>query len=277
MDFNGSFAFWDESWATKLSQKQVVDGIQGVFVMGGVLTDKEPVTIASIPGVLNRFSSATMNQLYHPRNSAAFFAFLDQHKITTYIVPNNAVGELKCSDDTVDSMVAVERFLTNNMLGGAFLREVALAQYRPGYSRKPYDYYTALALSESTRSRDPGTALPGLSKTAFYSNVYGITCVSSSSLWEEARTEYVGMVEALCARPGYDVARQEQFRAEVARMEEVDRMASLGVVELFFRLDQDSMRLELVREPPAPVALRWPRRLVPIPAAERHPIKTAWE
>ena len=272
IDFNGSLAFWDESWATRLSHKSTVDSIQGVFVMGGVLTDQEPVTIASIPGRLNRFSSATMNQLYHPRHAAEFFAFLDQYKIKTYVVPNNAVGDLHSLEDTDHRMAGVERFLESNDLGGPFLREAALAHYRRGYARKPFDFYTALALCEGIRccasGLDPGAVLAGQVRTAYYSNVYGIMCISSSSLWEEARTEYVEMVEALCARPDNecDAAKREQFYAEVARMQEVDRMASLPVVELRFHLDSDSMRLELLLgEGTALPAARWPRRLVPLP------------
>ena len=74
MDFNGSLAFWDDSWFHKLSDSCVVQKIRGVFIMGGVLSDKDPVTMPSIPKVLNRFSSATMNQLYHPQNAADFFS-----------------------------------------------------------------------------------------------------------------------------------------------------------------------------------------------------------
>ena len=78
MDFNGSLAFWNDVWEGQLGVKGVVERLRGVFVMGGVYADQEPITMSSIPNVLNRFSSATMNQLYHPERTGKFFELLGQ-------------------------------------------------------------------------------------------------------------------------------------------------------------------------------------------------------
>ena len=56
LDFNGSMAFLDELWAEKLGEAAAAQTLKGVFVMGGVRSDRKPMTMPSIPNVLNRFS-----------------------------------------------------------------------------------------------------------------------------------------------------------------------------------------------------------------------------
>jgi hypothetical protein len=253
MDFNGSLAFWDESWTNRMSDSSVAKKIRGVFVVGGVLTDQEPVTIPSIPKVLNRFSSATMNQLYHPQNAADFFAFLDQYKINTFVVTNNVVSDLTTfADDEkkVKTNQGLDKFLVANRLEGQFLKKAALVNYAAKSARKPYDFYSACALrlymSEAdklSQDRDVQSIMKCCCKVAFYSNVYGITCVSSCDSWEAARTEYFLQVDRLLAASGEACDRGEIFRAEVEQIKAIDRACSLGVFELLFHLNKDSMEL----------------------------------
>ena len=263
MDFNGSLAFWDESWTNKMSHSLTVGKIRGVFVMGGVLTDREPVTMASIPNVLNRFSSATMNQLYHPQNAADFFAFLEQCKINTFVVTNNVVSDLTTfADDERKQKTnqGVETFLATNNLRGQYLRQAALAYYSSTHSgaRKPFDFYVAFALckymdevAQNQPLSDIGNRMKCSNKVAYYSNVYGITCVSSQDSWDAARAEYIASVSTLVAHTG-DNARENTrailFRAEVEQMKAIDRASSLAVYELHFHLDSESMQLELADE-----------------------------
>ncbi len=56
LDFNGSMAFLNEDWAEKLRDAAAAGKLKGVFVMGGVRSDAKPMTMPSIPKVLNRFS-----------------------------------------------------------------------------------------------------------------------------------------------------------------------------------------------------------------------------
>ena len=154
IDFNGSMAFWNGFLANALSAAKVVSKIRGVFVMGGVYADKEPVTMPPIPHVLNRFSSATMNQLYHPQNAADFFAFLAQFNIPTWTVSNNIVADLTTwksleNDQNEKTFEGVDQFLSANNLQGVFLRKLAEAHYNSRYDppRKPFDFYCAFALT----------------------------------------------------------------------------------------------------------------------------------
>ena len=56
LDFNGSMAFLNGYWTELLGEVAGAGKIRGVFVMGGVRSDTKPMTMPSIPNVLNRFS-----------------------------------------------------------------------------------------------------------------------------------------------------------------------------------------------------------------------------
>jgi hypothetical protein len=124
MDFNGSLAFWDETWDRTLSETEVVKKIRGVFIMGGVYADEEPVTMPSVPNVLNRFSSATMNQLYHPECAASFFAFLAKCGVPSFMITNNVVKDLTTwdADKKEKTYSGIETFMSANDLNLPFLQ-----------------------------------------------------------------------------------------------------------------------------------------------------------
>ena len=248
MDFNGSLAFWDDHWFHRLSEASVVEKIRAVFIMGGVLSDEYPVTMPSIPNVLNRFSSATMNQLYHPQHAADFFSFLRLYKITSFVVTNNVVGDVTTfgADEKTKTFEGVELFLKSNGLTGAFLGRLAKAHYESPYSppRKPFDYYTAFALTSAIRGQ-----LTTLQKSAkrvfYYSNVYGISVVSTHDTWQAASDEYMNLINQ---RPTTEessaMSRYRLFQNEIEIMKGVDRMASLQVFDLRLSLNADK-KLEL--------------------------------
>ena len=90
MDMNGSMAWFDN--ATHDAFKGVQ--LKGAFVMGGVLDSSVVNTMSSVPNVLNRFSCATMNQLYHPENTARFFQYCesDKYKCPVFFISNNEIN-----------------------------------------------------------------------------------------------------------------------------------------------------------------------------------------
>jgi hypothetical protein len=63
LDFNGSMAFLNEEWAERMATAASVGKLKGVFVMGGVRSDTKPLTMPSIPNVLNRFSRCVVGRL----------------------------------------------------------------------------------------------------------------------------------------------------------------------------------------------------------------------
>ncbi len=267
MDFNGSMAFWSEHVRSIFSSEQIVKRIKGVFIMGGVYSETLPVTMPSIEGVLNRFSSATMNQLYHPQKTANFFAFVKQFQIPTWTISNNVVQDIK--DD-----VGIAAFLSWNGLKGEKLKELALAHYNSPYKppKKPYDYYCALALTsvlnsekfDRNSSSEKQVAMSGQEQESqslthacktrmlFHNNVYGITFLSHQTTWEATRTEFIETVMSSLDSTDNDQARakNELFRKEVELMNTIgaiDILSSLTVKDVSFSMDPDTKKVTIVR------------------------------
>lgn len=183
IDFNGSMAFFNDEW------KKVADAfsakIRGVFVMGGVYADgNATLTLSAIPSFLNRFSCCTMNQLYAPQRTAAFFRFCSDRTIPTYVVTNNVVPELKDNKAPKD-LTPMRNFLaTNGLVSGdvvsgdkSFLWQAAELYYNNGTydaPRKPFDFYTAAALCSFLKDSN----LPFTDKTLFYDDTYGVSLVA---------------------------------------------------------------------------------------------------
>ena len=254
MDFNGSLAFWNESWEAQLGTAAAADRFRGVFIMGGVYDEVEPVTMPAIPGVLNRFSSATMNQLYHPECAAAFLAFLAQRQIRSFIVANKVVQDLTTTDPVTKAKTydGVERFMRANGLAQPFLQKLAEAHYMSRYNppRKPFDFYAAMALTAWLQSSGNPEAEERLclhKRTLHYSNVFGVTYISRSGLWEDTRAAYLAAVDTAPRDDDSPFVRskKEYFLKEMAVLMRIEFMGRLPVFDVHFRTDAVSGRLGL--------------------------------
>jgi hypothetical protein len=203
MDFNGSMAFLENAaWRARL--EQLAPLLRGVFVQGGVRADgHEATTLPAVPGFLNRLSCATMNQLYAPAGTAAFFDFLHANRaVPCYVVTNNAVADL--ADDDVDhsdaahttgtpGLARMRAFLvTNGLVPGApgapsFLWEAAVRYYTTKAFRAPrkaFDYYTAVALLAAV-ARAP-LPLPAALQVLFYDATYGVALLAAAGTTDPA-------------------------------------------------------------------------------------------
>ena len=239
VDFSGSAAFFTSSMQAALAARS--DRIRAAFIMGGVFSDAPPLTMSSIPGVLNRFSCATMNQLYNPNLTAALFYFLKRHKIPTFTVCNNAVEDLATfadADKTQKTDAGWETFLMANGIGGAFLVELARTYYNApfGPPRKPFDFYTAESLVEHLR----GSLSLAPNKFLHFNPTYGVTLVGPSATATEAVASYVAQVVA--AKKGGEDARN----LEIATITGLPDYATLAVRDLAFRTSPDTKRLTLI-------------------------------
>ena len=229
VDFSGSASFFTKPTEVALAAHS--DKIRAAFIMGGVFSDAPPLTMPSIPGVLNRFSCATMNQLYSPNLTAALFYFLKRHKIPTFTVCNNAVEDLATfadADKTQKTDAGWETFLRANGIGGAFLVELARTYYNApfGPPRKPFDFYTAKSLVDHLR----GSFLPSPNKFLHFNPTYGVTLVGPSATATEAVASYVAQVVA--AKKGGEDARNLEI-ATIKRLP-VGDYVTLAVRDLAF-------------------------------------------
>lgn len=81
IDFNGSFAFYsrfEDYMKSIIASEKLI----GVYVMGGVESKESPKTLNMYNIV--RLSSATMNQVYHPKNT---FKFFQELKLQSSAIP----------------------------------------------------------------------------------------------------------------------------------------------------------------------------------------------
>jgi hypothetical protein len=255
LDFNGSMAHFNRSWLERLEHPRVVHRIRGAFVTGGVRAEERTVTTPAIPGTLNRFSSATMNQLYHPRHAASFFMFVRERKIPCFVVTNNEVGIVKNGASPEADLAS---FLDSNGLAGfgGFLRDLAAASCRrTGRPLKPFNLYTAVALRSMLRDGPEGLGAVDDKKSLFYSSEYGISLVASQhAAWEDARASYRRQACPPAAGSPTDGAadpstpeeqRKELLLKELAIMDSLQYMPSLPVRDLKFHELQASTNFKV--------------------------------
>jgi ankyrin repeat protein len=252
MDFNGSLAFWDEAWDLTLSQTAVVERIRGVFIMGGVYADEEPVTMPPMPEILNRFSSATMNQLYHPKCAAAFFAFLAKWKVPAFIVTNNIVKDITTMDPEKKEKTydGIEAFMSANGLNGVFLQKFAKAHYTSVYNppRKPFDFYSAKALTTWLNSGNRDERLISRKRSLFYSSVYGMTYVSRKDTWEETRDSYIGAINTKEQDDDSPFLKNKKayFVKEINILKGIEYSGKLPVYDVCFSCESPTFKLNII-------------------------------
>jgi len=181
-----------------------------------------------------------MNQLYHPERAAQFFEFLNDLRIPTFVVTKNVVKDLTTFDDSrQETLDGVTEFLSANELDGEFLLECAKAHYLSAYSppRKAFDYYSALALATWLREGHNHEGLQAHAGVMYYSNVYGITYISTSNTWDETRAEY-SQTANMADQPGdSDFLRKKKtlYRKEIEILRNIAFIGKLeGVYDVQF-------------------------------------------
>jgi hypothetical protein len=224
IDFNGSMAFFNGSWKNALEQCKNV--VKGGFVMGGVYSYARPSTMPSIDNVLNRFSCATMNQLYHPLNTASFFETMRGLKCGVYIISNNAVGNQETVDATDKKTdVGWKKFLDANFQSGFFnseqyagetsiLKKFAGVFYNCKYNppRRAFDFYTATALVARMSFLEIGS-----DANLFFDDTFGVTLVSYCMDWSETVGMYSAYIDTF-SEPGdapFIVKKKHNFSIEL--------------------------------------------------------------
>ena len=194
IDFNGSMAFFDTEWASCLTRALSKNAVRGVFVAGGVYSDQEAKTMPSIEGQLNRFSCATMNQLYHPCNTYKFFDLMHTFNANVVMITNNQVDSIETKDGDIKTDDGWKAFLSSNKISSDFMISISNAYYNSIYNppRKPFDFYTARALVAVLN----GTVLITRKRTLHYNSVYGSVIVGRfQSSWKSALKEYIDGID----------------------------------------------------------------------------------
>lgn len=98
LDFNGSMSFYSvhkdwivENFMDKSANGKITSGkIKGVYMMGGVEAQEPPKTLSMFSIV--RYSCATMNQVFHPKNTIAFLKDMSNAGVPIHVATNNYVN-----------------------------------------------------------------------------------------------------------------------------------------------------------------------------------------
>ena len=237
IDFNGSMSFLKSKIKTEL-QTAIDNGkVKGVFVMGGVYAFEPPKTMPSIPGVLNRLSSATMNQLYHPEYTGNFFEMVNG-KVPIYVVTNNEVGFI----DQTFSQSNFKNFMKHNNIHGNLIVELADLFYTEIKSPyKPFDYYVAKALVENMNGH---LKCEGNTGNLFYNNKYGITLYSKNS--QDAKSVLTEYSKSIGDLKGTDL-RSTGLTKEQNDIYNPGKlpMISLPVINLKCQMDQGTKHITI--------------------------------
>ncbi len=284
IDFNGSMAFFSETSRIymELNQEPVCSKIRGAFIMGGIYADETPKTMPSISGTLNRFSCATMNQLYHPANSARFFAFLERHGVPAFTITNNAVHDLSTfasgpvGAPGPKTFEGVQKYLDAQALHGPFLAGLARAYYENPHGqppRKAFDHYAALALTCALRSGADALRARAAPRSLHYCGAYGVALVSAAPSWPEALAAFTGRLDTAPHEGDapFVAAKKQSLLRESAAIAALPALPSLSVQDLSFDLDPSNHRLSIARhsapEVPAPAPAAPAAAQVPAAAA----------
>lgn len=250
LDFNGSMAFLDNTWFSFLTD--VADKLKGVFIMGGVYADKPPDTMSAILMSLNRFSCCTMNQLYHPENTAKFFGFLNEHpNIPTFIVTNNTINALvpkigltpfKKKEDTnpTDTLETakdnITNFIDSNLtVTNNELKKFCIQYYNSIYDPplKPFDFFTALVLCDFLDSNVEDVEKKE-TKSIYYDSKYGITLVDTiDKKPKEVIQSFITKLEAKKEKAFPDA--KQGFIDEIATLTELTELTELNVIDIDYK------------------------------------------
>jgi hypothetical protein len=182
MDFNGSMAFYHDKWSSMLSSLKAK--IQAVFVMGGVFSTTATQTMPKIKNKLNRFSCATMNQLYSPKETFNFFQDIRKMEIPIFVITNNVVHDLKEPNG-----LGWLRFITENGIHSDALQTLANKYYTSKYNppHKAFDFYTALALTKKMN----GVNVAGDKILLYFDSKYGLCVIGNNNrVWKEVIGDY---------------------------------------------------------------------------------------
>ena len=226
IDFNGSMSFLNDIWISKLNN--IIPKIKGVFIMGGVEDNKPVMTMPSIPNVLNRFSCATMNQLYHPKYTSNFFDFLNINKITNvYTISNNSVKDLKTFEN-------IEKFMIEHNLMTEFNHKLANIYYNSKYNppKKIFDYYTAIAIAKFINEE----SINYIEQNLHYNDVYGITIISNETVWKNTLDNYISNINIVIDDSDSDFIKMKKtnFIKEFEILTKLSDIKSLKIKNLIF-------------------------------------------
>ena len=225
MDFNGSMAFLNSRWESLLLHCINDAKLKAVFVQGGVLSSEQPKTMPANPA-LNRLSCATMNQLYSPNKTAAFFELIKNTSVKIFVAPNNATEEVKGK---------WREFALANGISTPTLNQLGDLYYDTKKKKeKLFDFYTAMALTTAIETE--GNTVFGTARL-FYNAVYGISIIGDSD-WRTVKESF---------KKSIPKGSHDAYAGEFGILDKVS-CSHVDISVLKFNLLNDTLKLELCKD-----------------------------
>ena len=119
-------------------------------------------------------------------------------------------------------------------IAGNFISKLAQRHYESQYNppRKPFDYYTAVALVRFMKYNDVDENMPR--RRVFYSRKYGITLVSEGDTWDWTRESYVSRANRANTKPAdgdsdFERNKKRTFELEFEVLRGLEQLPSLVV------------------------------------------------
>ena len=234
MDFNGSMAFYGPAWRGRMTHLDGEQKLKAVFVMGGVFSFEKPKTMPKLDGNLNRFSCATMNQLYSPKKTAQFFDDMRTKNIPVSVIANNVVEDVGG---------LWKQFLISNKVNSTYLEKLASTYYTNHYSppKKVFDFYTALALTK-TMQQAGSTSIGEQKHDLHYDNEYGVCFISKKNeSWGTSITDYYSRIDRAVINTDSEFIKMTKtnFEAERAFLTEYRNTKTISVHVVEFDLTME--------------------------------------
>jgi len=237
LSFTGAASFWNDDWKAKLSE--LGGKFKGMFILGGVLADHKPDTMSAAPTLINRYSCATMNQLYHPEKTEQLLSFV-KGNVPMFIVTNNASGK------PFPTKEAVKTALTESEVTDDFLMELSDAFYTiHDNSLKPFDFYVAHAVAQAVTNPKKISLLKQHPVSLFFNSKFGATIIAEQGKTVEQVTRQLSESLKVKAQGMTADNLREMKNALLAEADVVLRLANFKKFEGFelrFKLGENMLK-----------------------------------
>jgi hypothetical protein len=182
MDMNGSMAWFSEF--SEVQKNALLKSVEKCFVMGGVIDNSVVNTKGSLKNILNRFSSSTMNQLYHTEATYDFFTKISPSKLV--FITNNEINArfsfLPTSThdlyDHFEKEMSSRKLIPIDKENNITKLFKAFYESRPN-DRKPFDVIPALYMCDYMKQTTKPTYVGG---NLFFSQKYGCTILTNTGV-----------------------------------------------------------------------------------------------
>jgi hypothetical protein len=191
-----------------------------------------------------------MNQLYSPVETGRIFTLMAELQVPVFTVSNNSVEDVETfadEDKKIKTDDGWRAFLTDNLIMSDRLAAYASDYYNSRVynpPRKPFDFYTAVALLARLAMNRFGS-----NEYLFYDSKYGVTLISKKDTWTEALAEYESNIDVTLddQLPDFEKNKRLKFVVELQTLKAHVSCLKIPILNVMFKKN-DKGRLRVKHE-----------------------------